>query len=805
MFERMEPCGELRRYQAGIVEQVGADGAHIMMPERAGGPIVGVELIRRLEHPAVVFTPTVAAQLCWQDDLARLAAPQAATELSTLDPRVPAPVTLLSYSDLQTAEAATALLSDLVVEAWAAELVTTGRARDEAAARARMDRGMAHNPRKLNRTLARRHAQLTAALLRGPGADLGHHLPSMTRRLIETLVAHAVSVIVLDACDQLRDGWAVALRYLIHRITTENRPPTIIGLSTVPHHLPGAHRHCRRLIGGHDVSPPAPALVAEGGIAPYRDLAHFVPARPEKARAAAEILAREQAARPGQLRAVALTERETGGREVFRALLADERARELDPVLITRDGLAVESSKAERLLTSCAAILRRLELHASCRTSESAVPGARLLVGEGPDWSARTVATLGAWALDSGVTRCLVSGADGPIGQALETGALDTLVDLTIRPTVTAAKLRGRALCLDESVLGKVAHVWHVVACERDARRFAQRLEDLWGLALTEPRGRVIRGPAALDYALASGAFDAVDYRWLTIRCLAEIGDRKPCRRQWTLGAREGATVVASVDAAQVARAPVVRLKGIRELLPRLAAPLLLAALLPALLPLGSHAGGGARPAIQGIIIAIVALIGVSARRAGRVLKTAHGAVESRLLALGGAVLDALRRIGGLSPQLRTDAIRVRLAGQRYEIALADASRRDAEAFATALAEALGPPRGQRSMVDGGSHRIPVPRALSAEPKLFLRAWRRRGGVGRLADCPPASGRPGAVAFEVWGAGLKGFPPSRGWAPAETPPKRRGAAQPAPSQPAQVSWIPAQTEEASARSSVSHG
>lgn len=746
MFEGMEPRGGLRRYQASIVEQVSAEGAHIAMPECAGGPAVGVELIRRLGRRAVVFAPTVAAQRDWQDELARCTDPATITGLSTLDPRVPAPITLLSYRDLQTTEAATALLSDLAVDAWVAELVTTGQARDEAAARARVERGRAHNPRKFDRTLTRRHAQLTATLLHGPQADLGSHLSPMTRHLIEALVANPVRVIVLDACDQLLDGWAVALRYLAHRVATENGPPTVIGLSAVPHNVPGVHRYCRRVIGGHDVSPPAPALVHEGAIAPYRDLVHFVPTGPEKARAAAEILAREQAARPGRLRAVALTEREADGRDMLRALLADERARGLDPVLVTRDGLVVESDGADGLLTSCAGILRRLELHACCRTAESTTPGVRIIVGEGPDWSAGTVATLGAWALDSGLTRCLVS----TVGQALDTGELDTLVDLTTRPTVTTAKLRDRALRPDGSSPGKVAHIWHVVATRdrADVQRFVG--QDRWGLALTEPRGRAVRGPAALDYTLASGAFAAVDYRWLTIRCLAEIGDREACRRQWAQGTRQHIGTVASVDAARVAQP-----RGLRELSGWLALPLLLTALLALLLladsaALERQAAGWLWLAARGAELAVAASTGVSALWAWLVLKAARGSVESRLLVLGHAVLDALRDADHLDPHLLAGGVRIRRAGQRYEITVEGGSRRDAEVFATALTETLSPPRGQPHVVAAGSHSIPVPRALSREPELLLRAWRRRGGLGRLADGPPASARQGAVAFEVW-------------------------------------------------------
>jgi hypothetical protein len=748
LLDEKDPQRGLRYYQARIVEQVSTEGAHIMLPECAGSAVVGVELIRRLEQPAVVFAPTVAAQLCWQDQLARFADPA----LSTLDSRVPAPTTLLSYFDLQTAETATALLSNLAIDAWVTELVTAGRTCGEASARARIDRGKAHNPRKFDRTLTRRRAQLAATLLHGPASDLGRYLSPMTRRLIETLVAQSVQVIMLHACDQVSDGWAIALRYLAHRIAVENGPPTVIGLSTMPHNVPEAHRYCRHVVTGQDVSWPAPALVYEQAIAPYRDLAHFVRTESEKARAAAEILGREQTARPGKLRAVVLTEREAGGWDVLHALLTDERARELAPVLLTGDGLAVERSRIEGLLTSCAAILRRLDLHACCRTVESTAPTVDVIVGEGPDWSARIAATLGVWALDSGMTRCLVRAADSTVTQDVDNGVLDTFVDLTRRHTVAAAKLRGEALRLDESVPGKVAHIWHVVARDHaDVQRFARQMQDYWGLAFTEPRGRVVRGPAVLDYMLASGAFDAVDYRWITVRCLAEIGDRETCRRQWMSGARARIAAIASVDGAQFAQP-----RSLLPLLGWLGLPLLLvAALLIVVITDGTVFGYQvARWLWLAAGLAVAALVTASARRAIRVFKAARGSVESRLLALGRAVLDALRKSGHLDSHVRTACVRARRVGQRYELAIQDGSRQDAQVFATALVEALTPPRGQRCVVAAGSHPIPVPSALSRQPELFLRAWRRHGGMGRLADSPPASTQPGAVAFEVWAIDL---------------------------------------------------
>jgi hypothetical protein len=715
----MESRRGLRPYQERIVAQAGPDGAHIVVPECAGGPVVGVELIRRLGHPAVVFAPTAAAQLCWQDVLARFTDPPV---LTTLDPRVPAPITLLSYHDLQTPEAASTL-----------------------------------------------------------PADPGCSLPAMTRLLVETLVAHSVRVVVLDGCDQLREGWAVALRYLVDRITVENGPPTVIGLSDVPHDVPEAHRLCRRLVGGHDVSPPAPVLVYEGAITPYRDLVSFVSAVPEKARAAAELLAREHAARPTQLRAVVLTEQEAHGPDVLQALLAEEHAARLYPVLVTPDGLVVESSRAEDLRISAAALLHRLKLEVSCRIAESTMPGVDVLVGEGRDWSARMVATLGAWLLDDGTTRCLVSAAEDAASLVSDLPAVDTFVDLTSRPTAIAAKLRGRVLSFDKSRPDKVAHVWHVVASDQEGahnevRWFVERLQDRWGLALTEPRGRVVRGAAALDYTLASGAFDAVDYRRLTTQCLGEIGDREACRQQWARRTRANIGAVASIDAAQAARPT-----GRWGLVARLALPVLLTVAPVALLVLATpmlyqyHVTGWRWRAAQGAGLVLVALATMSAWRAWRVLKPARGSVQSRLLMHGHAVVDALRDSGHLSPHLSPNSVWVRLAEQRYELALQGGSRRDAQVFATAVAETLSPPRGQRHVVAAGSRAVPVPSIVS-DPELFLQAWRHHGGVGRLADGPPASSRTGAIAFELGDTDLPRSLAARHQASAHARPDRRSGA-----------------------------
>ena len=393
LFEAMQLRGELRPYERTAVERVGTLGAHVVLPADRGNAVIGLELIRRLRRPAVVFGPSVASQLGWQRALTRFADPAGITALSSLDAQTLAPITMLTWDDLVPAETAEAFIADLVRDEWAAEIVAAGQAPHREAAYDRIDRWQRHNPRRVRRILAIKRAQTTARLLRPPMANLSDRIPPKTAYLVDTLAAHGVRLVVLDGCDRLTDGRAVLLQHLLHRLRTDDGPPTVVALSGLPRSVPEAHRYCRHLVPGHDVEVPAPPVVHAGELAPYRDLVYVVEPNAterrwlatlegdgrrvrkaagsllagsiEKLRAAVEILAHEHVARPTELRAVLLTEREGGvgdtehgtAAAMFTRLLLDPRGRGLAPVLLTGKGLVAPAR------TVCDA------LFASCKTS----------------------------------------------------------------------------------------------------------------------------------------------------------------------------------------------------------------------------------------------------------------------------------------------------------------------------------------------------------------------------------------------------------------------------------------------------
>jgi len=63
-----------RKYQRQILDQVETSNAidrkhHIVAPPGSGKTIVGLELIRRFDEPAVVFAPTATIQQQWCEEV----------------------------------------------------------------------------------------------------------------------------------------------------------------------------------------------------------------------------------------------------------------------------------------------------------------------------------------------------------------------------------------------------------------------------------------------------------------------------------------------------------------------------------------------------------------------------------------------------------------------------------------------------------------------------------------------------------------------------------------------------------------
>ncbi|MFP4344639.1 MAG: DEAD/DEAH box helicase family protein [Anaerolineales bacterium] len=280
MFEHLTFRYPFRGYQRTILtetESALADGSyHIVAPPGSGRTIVGLELIRRFNRPAVIFVPTLPLQTKWRER-AQLFLPEGNENLDalvSLNPHNLAPINILTYQTISSPGEARTHVEAIARARWIEELLQEERVPNEAAAQARLRVMEENNPRSYQQELARRYRGLKEQLLKEPHLDLSPLLHPDAQGFLADLLDYGVSTVVLDECRHLLDYWALVLHCLVDRIPE----PKIIGLAaTLP--SPETDREFENyhsLIGSVDFTVPTPAVVKEGNLAPYRDLVYFV-------------------------------------------------------------------------------------------------------------------------------------------------------------------------------------------------------------------------------------------------------------------------------------------------------------------------------------------------------------------------------------------------------------------------------------------------------------------------------------------------------------------------------------------------
>jgi superfamily II DNA or RNA helicase len=262
-----------RKYQRQILDQVEISEIaerkhHIVAPPGSGKTIVGLELIRRFDEPAVVFAPTATIQQQWCEEVG-LFTEGPTSDLVSREPGRFAPISVYTYQLISAPGESRELLRETALKMWLEELLK----REGVDARGRLETMRRNNPDAYGRELGRRAGRAKRDLLRRGDADVARFLHPNARALIDGLVNRGVKTVVLDECHHLLDYWAVVLRYLIGRISD----PRVVGLTaTLPSPEDGnEYENYTSLLGDVDFEVPTPAVVKEGDLAPYRDLAYF--------------------------------------------------------------------------------------------------------------------------------------------------------------------------------------------------------------------------------------------------------------------------------------------------------------------------------------------------------------------------------------------------------------------------------------------------------------------------------------------------------------------------------------------------
>ena len=238
---------ELRHYQRLALDTFEGDRArgglrqtHIVAPPGSGKTVMGLEIARRIGAPAVVLCPTVAIQAQW-----------AAHDAGV-------PLTALTYQAVcQTSDPEGALRAAAEAR-WEAEQVAAGTQAGTASRR------RAKEIARLTATIKREVARHGAADLLSPNAH------AVVGRLLE----QGVGTVILDECHHLVSMWGYLIRHVLDALGEHVH---VVGLTaTSPHDMTEEEAELyEALLGPVDFETPTPAVVRDGYLAPFQELALF--------------------------------------------------------------------------------------------------------------------------------------------------------------------------------------------------------------------------------------------------------------------------------------------------------------------------------------------------------------------------------------------------------------------------------------------------------------------------------------------------------------------------------------------------
>lgn len=217
------------------------------------------------------------------------------------------------------------------------------------------------------------------------------------------------------------------------------------------------------------------------------------------------------------------------------ALLADPSTALLHPMLVTASVVAGSEETLHDLVAFVAG--RDRDLASRLRVEPGAGPVATCTSG----WASRTWVSHVTAFFEAGRSQVLV-GTRGLLGEGWNARGVSTLIDLTTATTLTAVvQTRGRALRTDPTWPDKVATNWTVVCVseahpkgDNDWSRLVRKHQGFHGI---DADGDVVDGVAHIDASFSPYAPPPVDsFDALNARMLVAAADRDAIRDAWDVG-----------------------------------------------------------------------------------------------------------------------------------------------------------------------------------------------------------------------------------------------------------------------------
>ena len=280
-FPQIKFSGQLRPSQAAVVEiakrqlAAGEKRLHIVAPPGSGKTVLGLylwaELVRK---PCLVLSPNSAIQSQWaaRTDLFEFTEDQ--TSVVSTNPARPALLTSLTYQSVTLPARKVEEVDAQAYELWANKLIEEEEVFTTEEASIWIEDLRANNPEYFQSQFANYKKKVRDEVSRsGESLSLLHESSLAT---LERLKEKNVGLIILDECHHLLGHWGRVLSDVLPVLNN----PIVIGLTATPPDRKGKDdRDIKRydeFFGEVDFEVPVPAVVKDGFLAPYQDLAYFV-------------------------------------------------------------------------------------------------------------------------------------------------------------------------------------------------------------------------------------------------------------------------------------------------------------------------------------------------------------------------------------------------------------------------------------------------------------------------------------------------------------------------------------------------
>ena len=250
----------------------------IVAPPGSGKTVLGLYVWSDLVRlPTLVLSPNSAIQAQWVERAKELFNLDGRDNEIGTDPKNPGILTSLTYQSVTLPKRGGGDLDESAMELWISKLMTPDidriEAEDRESAISWIEDLADKNPEY--------YADRLSHFRKKVRDDLSEHgnalwvLHDSAKANLMRLKEAGVGLIILDECHHLLEHWGRVLLEIVEFLDE----PIVLGLTATPPEVDDAPKEDNMyldLFGEVDYEVPVPALVRDGNLAPYQDLAYFV-------------------------------------------------------------------------------------------------------------------------------------------------------------------------------------------------------------------------------------------------------------------------------------------------------------------------------------------------------------------------------------------------------------------------------------------------------------------------------------------------------------------------------------------------